>query len=216
MPANHAYSETSNRSSTTSRGKSERSNALVPFAPAVIRLLQGPLYSDDTTPWNLLLQHHEQARHYCAQIGLELLVYEEDGFAFLRQPEWEDDEGRPIELPRLTRRLPLSREVSMLCVLLREQLLQFETSNLLSTACLLTREQIREMLLPMLPERNNELQLQRRIDSLIEKVSDLGFLKKTPRLGQEYFEVRRILKAKINADQLFELKERLVDHGTAE
>lgn len=193
-----------------------RANALVPYAPAVIRLLQGPLYSDDTTPWNLLLQHREQARHYCAQIGLELLVHEEDGFAFLRQPTWEDDEGHQIELPRLTRRLPLSREVSMLCVLLREQLLQFETSNLLGTACLLTREQMREMLLPMLPERNNELQLQRRIDSLIEKVIDLGFLKKASRLGQEYFEVRRILKAKINADQLFELKERLVAHGSVE
>ncbi|MGH2510361.1 MAG: DUF4194 domain-containing protein, partial [Ktedonobacteraceae bacterium] len=193
-----------------------RANALTPYAPAVIRLLQGPLYSDDTTPWNLLLQYHEQVRHYCAQMGMELLFYEEDGFAFLRQPEWEDDEGHSIELPRLTRRVPLSREVSMLCVLLREQLLQFETTNLLSTACLLTREQIREILLPLLPERNNEVQLQRRIDSLIEKVSELGFLKKASRLGQEYFEVRRIIKAKINADQLFELRERLVEHGPVE
>lgn len=193
-----------------------RANALAPYAAAVIRLLQGPLYSDDTTPWNLLLQYYEQVRQYCAQMGLELLLYEEEGFAFLRQPTWEDDEGHTIELPRLTRRIPLSREVSMLCILLREQLLQFETSNLLSTACLLTREQIREMLLPMLPERNNEVQLQNRIDSLIEKVRDLGFLKKASRLGQEYFEVRRILKAKINADQLFELKERLVEHGTVE
>lgn len=216
MQSNRSYSNGSNRSSAASPDKTERKNTVAPYAPAVIRLLQGPLYSDDATPWNLLLQHREQVRQHCAQIGLELLLHEEDGFAYVRQPEWEDDEGRPIELPRLTRRLPLSREVSMLCVLLREQLLQFEAGNLLGTACLLTREQIREMLLPVLPERNNELQLQRRIDSLIEKVIDLGFLKKSPRLGQEYFEIRRILKAKINADQLFELKERLVDHGTVE
>ena len=143
-------------------------------------------------------------------------MQEDEGFAFLRQPEWEDDEGHIIELPRLTRRQQLSREVSMLCILLREQLLLFETGNLGGTACLLSREQIREMMLPVLPERNNELLLQKKIDSLIGHVADLGFLKKVNRLGQDYFEIRRILKAKINADQLVELKGRLVQHGTTE
>lgn len=193
-----------------------RGNYVAPFAPAVIRLLQGPLYSDDTTPWKSLLQYNEQARLYCAQIGLELQLHEEDGYAYLRQPEWEDDDGRPIELPRLTRRQPLSRDVSMLCVLLREQLLLFETGSIGGSACLLTREQIRELLLPALPERNNELLLQKRIDALIERVVDLGFLKKVTRLGQNYFELRRILKARINADQLVELKERLLKDGAAE
>lgn len=193
-----------------------RNNQITPFAPAVIRLLQGPLYSDDATPWNALVQNYDQVRLYCAQIGLELQLHEEDGYAYLRQPEWEDDEGRSIELPRLTRRLPLSRDVSMLCVLLREQLLLFETGSMGGSVCLLSREQIRELLLPALPERNNELLLQKRIDALIERVAELGFLRKVTRLGQDYFEVRRILKAKINADQLVELKERILKHGSAE
>ncbi len=193
-----------------------RGNLVTPFAPAVIRLLQGPLYSDDATPWNTLLQYYDQVRIYCAQIGLELQLHEEDGYAYLRQPEWQDDEGRVIELPRLTRRQQLSRDVSVLCVLLREQLLLFETSSLGSSACLLSREQIRELLLPALPERNNELLLQKRIDALIEKAAELGFLRKVTRLGQDYFELRRILKAKINADQLVELKERFLTHGAAE
>ncbi|HXR65715.1 MAG TPA: DUF4194 domain-containing protein [Ktedonobacteraceae bacterium] len=190
-----------------------RNNQIAPFAPAVIRLLQGPLYSDDATPWKILVQYYDQVRLYCGQIGLELQLHEEDGYAYLRQPEWEDDEGHAIELPRLTRRQPLSRDVSMLCVLLREQLLLFETGSVGGSACLLSREQIRELLLPALPERNNELLLQKRIDSLIERVAELGFLKKVTRLGQDYFELRRILKAKINADQLVELKERLLKHG---
>ncbi len=193
-----------------------RGNQIAPFAPAVIRLLQGPLYSDDTTPWNCLLNHYEQVRLYCAQIGLELQLHETDGYAYLRQPVWEDEEGRVIELPRLTRRQPLTRDISLLCVLLREQLLLFETGNVDGSTCLLSRDQIRELLLPALPERHNELLLQKRIDALIEKVIDLGFLKKVSRLGEDYFEVRRILKARINADQLVELKERLVQHGAAE
>ena len=193
-----------------------RNNLIAPFAPAVIRLLQGPLYSDEQTAWKSLVQYYEQARQYCAQIGLELVLYEEEGYAYLRQPEWEDEEGKVIALPRLTRRLPLSRDISLLCVLLREQLLLFETGSLGGTACLLSREHIRELLLPALPERHNELLLHKRIDALIEKVVELGFLRKTTQLDQDYFEVRPILKARINADQLVELKERIAKHGTAE
>lgn len=189
---------------------------LTPFAPSVLRLLQGPLYSDDTSAWKNLEQYYEQVRLYCLQMGLELQFHEDDGYAYLRQPDWEDDEGRVISLPHLTRRLPLGREISLLCILLREQLLLFETSNPSSSACILSREQIHELLVPALPERTNELQVQRRIDGLIEKTIELGFLRKVTRLEQDFFEVRRLLKAKINADQLVEVKERMIAHGAAE
>ncbi|HLG61963.1 MAG TPA: DUF4194 domain-containing protein [Ktedonosporobacter sp.] len=193
-----------------------RANQVTPYAAVVIKLLQGPLYHDDTTTWNLLLQYGEQVQIFCAQMGLELRFHEEDGFAYVRQPQIEDDEGNPLELPRLTRRIPLSYHVTLLCVLLREQLLQFEATNMESTACLLTREQIYDMLLPSLPERTNELVVRRRADALIEQVVELGFLKKRSQLGVDYFEVRRILKAKLDAEQLSQLKERLKRYGTTE
>ncbi|HZO76330.1 MAG TPA: DUF4194 domain-containing protein [Ktedonobacteraceae bacterium] len=193
-----------------------RANQVAPYAAVVIKLLQGPLYHDDTTAWNLLLQHAEQVKIFCAQMGLELRFHEEDGFAYVRQPQLEDDEGNPLDLPRLTRRIPLSYHVTLLCVLLREQLLQFEATNMENAACLLTREQLYDMLLPSLPERTNELVMRRKADSLIEQVVDLGFLKKRPHLGADYFEVRRILKAKLDAEQLSQLKERLKRYGTTE
>jgi len=114
-----------------------RANLVAPYAAVVMKLLQGPLYHDDTTTWNLLLQYAEQVRVYCAQISLELQFHEEDGFAYLRQAEIEHEEGDPLTLPRLTRRIPLSYHVTLLCVLLREQLLQFEANNLESSACIL-------------------------------------------------------------------------------
>jgi Domain of unknown function (DUF4194) len=193
-----------------------RANLVAPYAALVIKLLQGPLYHDDGIAWNLLLQYTEQVQMFCAQMGLELQFHEEDGFAYVRQPEIEDEEGNSLDLPRLTRRIPLSYHVTLLCVLLREQLLQFEATNLDSAACLLTRDQIYEILLPSLPERTNELVMRRRADSLIEQVVDLGFLKKRPHLGADYFEVRRILKAKLDAEKMHQLKERLKLYGTAE
>ena len=193
-----------------------RANLVAPFAAVVLKLLQGPLYHDDTITWNMLLQYTEQVRLSFAQMGLELQYYEEDGFAYVRQPELEDEEGNPFDMPRLTRRIPLSYHLTLLCVLLREQLLQFEATNLESTACLLTKEQIYELLLPALPERTNELTMRRKADALIEQVIELGFLKKRSHLGTDYFEVRRILKSKLDAEQLYHLKERLKSYGATE
>ncbi|MBE3561017.1 MAG: DUF4194 domain-containing protein [Ktedonobacteraceae bacterium] len=192
-----------------------RSSMVEPFAPVIIKLLQGPLYSDDNS-WNLLLSHIEAVRRYCAQIGLELRLHEEDGFAYLRQPALEDDEGKPVELPRLTRRVALSYHVSLLCVFLREQLLLFESSNLENTACILTREKIYDVLQPYLRERTNEMLMKRQVDELIEAVVRLGFLKKRLDLGEDSFEIRRLLKAKFDAEKLNELKERLKMHGSTE
>lgn len=192
-----------------------KNTSVEPFAPAVIRLLQGPVFSDDTPTWNALLTYLDQVRGYCLKIGLELHMQEEDGFAYLRQPEMEDEEGQVIELPRLTRRVQLNYQTTLLCVLLRERLLQFESNDLESSDCILTRGQIHEMLINFLPARNNELTEQSKMDTLITRVVELGFLKRLPKLGPDYFEVRRILKAKIDADQLATIKERLKSYGAS-
>jgi hypothetical protein len=54
------------------------------------------------------------------------------------------------------------------------------------------------------------------VDALIGQAVDLGFLKKRTHLGVDYFEVRRILKAKLDVEQLNTLKERLKAYGTTE
>jgi hypothetical protein len=76
------------------------SNMVAPFAAVVIKLLQDPLYNDDVTTWNLLLSYTEPVRLYCAQMGLELRVHEEDGFAYLLQPALNIEDEMPFNLPR--------------------------------------------------------------------------------------------------------------------
>ncbi len=76
---------------------------------------------------------------------------------------------------------------------------------------------MRELLVPFLPARTDERTIQRRMDSAIERLVDLGFLKRMSSAEKlAYFEVRRILKAKIDAEKLAEIKERLAHYGTAE
>jgi hypothetical protein len=190
-------------------------NNVAPYAPVILKLLQNPLFSDETASWNMLLSHFTPVQEYFSRIGLEVRVQEEDGYAYLHQPMLEDDDGQTIALPRLTRRDRLTYHATLLCVLLREWIDQFESTHLEGGKCMITDIQIRELLLPFLPTRTDERAVQSRIDSAIHRLGDLGFLKRiTDTSNPAYFEVRCILKAKIDAEKLVEIKEKLAHHGT--
>jgi hypothetical protein len=188
-----------------------RPDQIAPYAPAVIRLLQGPLSSDDSGPWNVLLTHETPVREYLGKIGLELVLNEPDGYAFLRQPEWEGEDGQRIALPRLTRRDRLSYHVTLMCALLRERLDQFEASTPETDHLIVTGDDLRDMLRPFLRERGDERALLKKIDEAANRVAELGFLR---RLGADNrYEVRPILKARISSDALAEVLTTLEQHA---
>lgn len=195
---------------------SEMRNAvLAPYAPVVLKLLQHELYVDEKGQWDLLLTYQTPIAEYFARIGLELYLNEVEGFAFLRQPELEDDEGQRMPLPRLTRRDKLSYHVTLLCVLLRERLDAYDASTPESDRLILTQDQLYDLLRPFYQERSDERTLLRRLDTTIERTLDLGFLRRlTGGSGSigDRFEVRRILKARIDADKLAEIKRKLESH----
>lgn len=194
-----------------------RSSTVVSYASVIIKLLQGPLFSDESAIWSLLLANIEPIQMYFAQIGLAVQIYEEDGFAYLHQPDIEDDEGHTLVLPRLTRRDRLNYQTTMLCILLREQLDMSESANLDGRPCIITRMQLHNLLLPFMPERTNEVAAHRKIDTTIEQIVHLGFLKPVKHLqDNEDFEVRRIIKARINAERLAEVKEKLQRYALPE
>lgn len=192
-----------------------RSDAVVPYAPVIIKLLQNVLYYDDTAHWDLLLAYQSPIMDYVAKIGLELYLNEGDGFAYLHQPGLDDDEGQRVALPRLTRRDRLSYASTVLCVLLRERLDQFDASSTDSDRLILTLEDLRDLQRPFFKERSDERVLLRRLDATVERVVELGFLRRLSNAsgtGEERYEVRRVLKARLSADKLAEIKERLQAH----
>jgi hypothetical protein len=186
-----------------------RTDTLAPYAPVVIKLLQGLVYHDDTAQWNLLLAHQSAIEEYLARIGLELLVHETDGFAYVRQPDLEDEEGQRIPLPRLTRRDKLSYHVTLLCVLLRERLDQFDASAPESDRLILSQEELRDLLRLFYQERSDERTLLRKMDASIERVVELGFLRRLSGGDGERYELRRAIRARVDAEQLAAIKGRL-------
>lgn len=179
----------------------------------LIALFKGVLYQeDDPALWQSLLNLQNRVRDYLGVLGLQLLLDEAEGYAYLSQRQ-EEEEAAPgqVALPRLIARRQLSYPVSLLLALLRKRLAEFDASSG-EARLILSREQIADLLRLFLAEGSNEAKLADRIDAHIAKVVELGFLRRL-RGKDEQFEVRRILKAYVDAQWLNEFDQRLRDYA---
>ena len=179
-----------------------------PYASVVIKLLQGAVYSDDMPYWDLLQSYLTPVSEYFGKIGLQVQNYETQGFAYLEQPDPDPETPSGERLPRLTVRHRLSFKATVFYVLLREQLRQFDASDEVGRL-VLSMEEIRDLLQPYFPESNNEMKFRNDVKGLVRNaVRETGFLKRLS--GDEAnYEVRPIIKAKIDADMLERLKQKL-------
>lgn len=178
------------------------------LGPLLVALFQGVLYRDDGQLWQPLLDLQSRVRDFGSTLGLDLILDEAEGYAYLRQRIAAP--GEP-ELPRLVQRRQLSYPVSLLLVLLRKKLAEFDATGG-DTRLVLGREQIADQLRLFLPDTANEARLLDRIDAHISKVVDLGFLRRL-RGQDDQYEVRRILKAFVDAQWLSDFDQRLADYA---
>lgn len=176
---------------------------------AIIRLMQGVIYREsDEDSWLTLDRHGAAVVDHFATIGVELVRDEVEGYAYLRAaPDVEGVEP----LPRLIRRRKLTYNVSLLLVLLRKRLVEFETAGS-EGKLVVTTEQLTDMLRLFLAESTNDVRVLNAVDATISKAVELGFLR---RLGgqRDTFEVRRILKAYVDAQTLADFAGKLREYA---
>ncbi len=181
----------------------------------VVPLLKSVLYRDDDSAlWTALLKLRPRVSDYVAVLALDLVLDEAEGYAFLRSRVSDDEDS--VKLPRLVRRQPLSFQVSLLLALLRKKLAEFDASGG-DTRLILSREQVVELIRVFLPAGSNESRLMDQVETHLNKVIELGFVRrlKPSGVGQEpMFEVRRILKAFVDAQWLADFDQRLAAYKT--
>jgi hypothetical protein len=178
------------------------------LSPALIALLKGVTYQDENPAlWQTMLELQSRVRDYVSTLGLELILDEGEGYAYLRQRVAA--EGDP-ELPRLVPRRQLSYPVSLLLALLRKKLAEFDATSG-DTRLIVSREEIAEMIRVFQPDAANEARLMNRLDTDIKRVVEMGFLRQL-RGNEDKFELRRILKAFVDAQWLSEFEKRLAEY----
>jgi hypothetical protein len=180
-------------------------DAATSLSSVLVSLMKGVTYRDVDPPlWQALLEHSARVREYVVVLGLDLVLDEAEGYAHLRQRPLA--EGEP-ELPRLVARRPLGYQLSLLLALLRKKLAELDARSG-ETRLVLGRDEIVDMVRVFLPDTANEARLFDRIDTHLNKLVELGFLRRL-RPKEERFEVQRIVKAFVDAQWLAEFEERL-------
>ena len=188
-------------------------NAFYTEADAIkVKLLQGIIYSDDVAAWECLLRHEDQVKTYFAQIANDVEIDRAEGYAWLKQRE-AGEQPPPNFPPRLFRRTPLTFEVTLICVLLRERLATFEKDQPDARKLVLNQDDFAAMLGAFLDLSDDEVRRKRKLQSLINQVAELGFLKQVETGTLPAYEVRRILRAKISVEELVRIKEELENHA---
>jgi hypothetical protein len=184
---------------------------VLPYAPVILKLLQDVLYYDNKQ-WEMLLSYAAPVQKHFASIGLVLHINEAEGYAYLTQPDTDPDSDS-VPLPRLVRRTHLTYDATLLCVLLREALQQFETSHPDEARLVLSKTELHEMMLSFYPEKADMTRVASKIDAVINQVIKASFLRKLNSPNEEAYEVRGIIKAKISADKLVEIRDKLRQHA---
>ena len=198
------------------------SNDVKDWAVVCIKLLQGPIIkrSEHDKLWNLLLRDRLHIDNYFSTIGVTLLVEEADGYAFLRQKNENFDEDFE-QLPKLIRRRSLSVEESFLCVILREALDLFESSDDFSDIFTMEENEIMERLRNYSSEYTDELKFKSKIRQYLNKLEELGYVENLSKKDvdesqdeTEYvYKVNKIIRAIVSPEFLVEFRNKLVERN---
>lgn len=171
----------------------------------VIALMKGVVDAEsDPEIWQSLLSLHAAVSEHVAVLGLDLVVDEAEGLAFLRQRVAGEGDA---DIPRLVPRRPLGFSLSLLLVLLRKRLAELDATGG-ETRLILSRGDIAELVRVFHAERTNEAKVSDRIDADLSKAVELGFVRRL-RAQEERFEVRRLLKSFVDAQWLDAFEQKL-------
>jgi hypothetical protein len=176
---------------------------------AAIRLLQGVLYAEDQTAWEILLAQESELADYFLRIGLILVIDRGEGLAYLRQLDEDERTAGYQKLPKLFRRTMLGYEASLLCVLLRDEYRRFEDEDLDNERCVVEFEVLLESWKAFFPAAADEIQLRRRLLSSLKKLEELKFVSAFD-AEKNTWEIRKLLKARLPLEELERLRDRLL------
>lgn len=187
----------------------EKEVKVAPYADLIVKLLKEVIYYDEAKVWSKLEAYQVEVSQYFDMIGIELIVDKRDGYAFLKQKELDED-GTTIGL---IRRTPLSYELTLICVLLREWMEEFEVKDTDSRNLFITRKSLKDRIELFFKEKTNKVKMLTKLDKYIKDITELGFLHEVNKNkdfpDETVYEVKRIIKAKITNDKLEEFKKKL-------
>ncbi len=192
---------------------------VVEYGLALKSLIKGAVYREDAAPWGQLVTYTSVIKAFFEKLNLDVLIDEQEGFAFLKSMQRED--GKESAGGLVVRRI-LTRNATVLCVILRDELQIWERSEREDQACILTRKQLREKMFPFVRLAEDDTKFHDLVDSAIKQACDTQLLRQinsdkgTDRRDDQQFQIQRIIKARLPIDELIQIKNKLIQTEEAE
>ena len=178
-----------------------------PYSKAIVKLLKRTIDKDDIV-WEDILFYQTEIQEYISKIGLELIIKENDGYAFLKQFEIDNDNNTI----GIASRRQVGFETSIVLVILRQIIEEFESdpTDFKVTDKFITESELKEQISFFLPEKYNKVKFLKQLDNYIKNVIKLGYLKESgTNLNEKKYKIHKIIKEKVTLDTLNEFKENL-------
>lgn len=187
--------------------------SLLPFTPVLIKLLKGPVEYLEKTAWDQLLTYQSELTRFLQGLGLMLVLEKDDGYAYLEQIKLDEEEN----VAGWIRRVALGYEESILLVLLRDMMAEFEVGEVSTRELIRKRREIKEYAELFFKETPSRVKFIRDLDRLIDRAEEMDFLEKVENsdlIDEEKFRIKKIIKARVDNEILENFKQQLTQHAT--
>lgn len=195
-------------------------NNLLPYSPAIIALLKGVVKTSDKV-WDTLKKHDIEIQSFFERIGIEVIIRDENGYAYLSQPandevSFEDKQIIKqktgfVKLDRLIRREPLSDQQALLSVLLRQRLEEND---------IIVKNEIYSLLMDFHKEVLDKEAEIKDYDKVITQLVKINFLTELKKDEQEdtesIYKIEKIITDKIDIDKIEEIKRKFTEKYATE
>lgn len=187
---------------------------MLPYTPVFVKLLKGPVEYLEKSSWENLLQYKVELTGFVAQLGLSLVLDEDDGYAYLVHAAGDEDDPGTVSW---FQRRSFTYDESVLLVLLREMMAEFEVGEAVSRELIRKRREIKEYAELFFKENPSRVKFLRELDRLIDKAAENGFLdlmENHDLPDEQKFRIRKVIKAKVDGEVLEQFKLQLEAHAT--
>jgi len=174
---------------------------ILPYTSVFIKLLKGPIEYVEKSAWEKLIQYKVELTGFLQQLGLTLVLDEQDGYAYIKHTQTEEEDASVIWVQRRS----LTYEESVMLVLLREMMAEFEVGEATNRELIKKRREIKEYAELFFKENASRVKFLKEIDRLIDKAEENGFLDKTENhdlADEQKFRIKKIIKAKVSSEEL--------------
>lgn len=177
------------------------------YSLSLITLLKGILYNHQKDAWENLLRYEPEVKKYFSAIALDVYIDKSEGYSYLQQKTPDEE----MEMPRLAEKRQLNFFTSLLCIVLRKYLLEQDAQGG-TVRAIITQQEIINRVKVFLPTASDEAKQQDKVVTTINKVIEIGFLRKLEDNSNNY-EIHRIIKGFVNADVIDDTLKKLEAHA---